>query len=96
MILILRSSRFTFPNGDEQAVTLTHANQIVPFQVEANASGQGAIEVIVRAPSGRVISQEALFVRSTSVSRIALIITAVGARLRAARLSTGRFLRRTS
>jgi hypothetical protein len=96
MILILRSARYTFPNGDEQAVTLTHANQIVPFQVEANASGQGAIEVIVRAPSGRIVSQEALFVRSTSVSRIALIITAVAALVLAALWSRRLFLRRTS
>jgi hypothetical protein len=96
MILILRSARFTFPNGDAQAVTLTHANQIVPFQVEANASGQGAIEVIVRAPSGRIVSQEALFVRSTSVSRIALIITAVAALGLAALWSRRLFLRRTS
>ena len=53
----LRSSRFRFPQGDQQSVTLTGPDQIVTFQASALASGQGTVQVIVRAPSGRPIGQ---------------------------------------
>ena len=92
----LRSARFTFPDGDRQTVTLAQADQIVPFRVESTASGQGAIEVIVRAPSGRIANQGALLVRSTTVNRIALIITAGAALLLAALWSRRLFRRPTS
>jgi len=77
----LRSNRFRFPDGDQQTVTLTQPNQIVTFNATALASGQGTIQVVMRAPSGRAIRQTTLTVRSTSVNRIALAVTAAAALL---------------
>ena len=77
--LQLRSNRFRFPGGDQQSVTLTEPDQIVTFDATALASGQGKIQVIVRAPSGRPIGQTQMTVRSTSVNRIAVAVTVVAA-----------------
>jgi len=77
--LQLRSNRFRFPEGDRKVVTLTQPNQIVTFEATALASGQGTIEVVVRAPSGRAIRQTKLTVSSRSVNRVALIVTGVAA-----------------
>jgi hypothetical protein len=77
--LQLRSNRFRFPGGDQQVVTLTQPNQIVTFDATALASGQGTIQVVARAPSGRAIRQTTLTVRSRSVNRIALIVTGAAA-----------------
>jgi hypothetical protein len=101
MIVVLRSSKYTFPDGDtqtswKQVVVLAHAHQIVPVRVEATASGQGAIEVFVRAPSGLIVSQGAVIVRSTAINRIALIITLAAALVLAALWSRRLFRRRTS
>jgi len=77
--LQLRSNRFRFPGGDQQSVTLTEPNQIVTFDATALAAGQGTIQVIVRAPSGRPIGQTQMTVRSTSVNHIAVAVTVVAA-----------------
>jgi hypothetical protein len=77
--LQLRSNRFRFPEGDQQVVTLTQPNQIVTFDATALASGQGTIQVVLRAPSGRAIRQTTLTVRSRSVNRIALLVTGAAA-----------------
>ncbi|MGZ5212411.1 MAG: hypothetical protein ACXWEJ_03680 [Actinomycetota bacterium] len=77
--LQLRSNRFRFPGGDQQTVTLTQPNQIVTFDATALASGQGTIQVVLRAPSGRAIRQTTLTVSSRSVNRIALLVTAAAA-----------------
>ena len=77
--LQLRSNRFRFPGGDQQSVTLAEPNQIVTFQATAIAAGQGTIQVIVRAPSGRPIGQTQMTVRSTSVNHVAVAVTAVAA-----------------
>jgi hypothetical protein len=95
VVIQLQSSRFSFPGGDSHTVTLSRPNQIVEFRVAATVSGQGAIQVIVHAPSGLVIDQATLLVRSTAVSRIALIITAAAALVLAA-LWSRRLFRRPS
>ena len=77
--LQLRSNRFRFPDGDQQSVTLTEPDQIVTFDATALATGQGTIQVIVRAPSGRPIGQTQMTVRSTSVNHIAVAVTVVAA-----------------
>ncbi len=77
--LQLRSNRFRFPGGDQQVVTLTQPNQIVTFDATAIASGQGTIQVVLRAPSGRAIHQTTLTVSSRSVNRMALLVTAAAA-----------------
>ncbi len=94
--LQLRSSRFLFPHGDRQAVTLTGPDQIVTFQAKALASGQGTIQVVVRAPSGRPIGQTQLTVRSTSVNHIALAVTIAAAVLLLVLWSRRLFRRPTS
>ncbi len=94
--LQLRSSRFRFPQGDAQDVTLTRPDQIVTFQAKALASGQGTIQVTVRAPSGRPIGQTQLTVRSTSVNHIALAVTIAAAVLLLVLWSRRLFRRRTS
>lgn len=75
----LRSNRFRFPGGDQRVVTLTEPNQIVTFDATALASGQGTIQVVLRAPSGRAIRQTTLTVSSRSVNRIALLVTGAAA-----------------
>jgi hypothetical protein len=75
----LRSSRFRFPDGDHQSVTLTEPNQIVTFKATALAAGQSTIQVVLRAPSGRPIQQTTLTVRSTSVNRIAVAVMVAAA-----------------
>jgi hypothetical protein len=94
--LQLRSNRFRFPDGDRQVVTLTQPNQIVTFEATALAAGQGTIQVVLRAPSGRAIRQTALTVRSRSVNRIALIVTGVAALVLVGLWSRRLFRRRTS
>ena len=78
-IVQLRSSRFRFPDGDRQRVTLTEPNQIVTFKATALAAGQSTIQVVLRAPSGRPIQQTTLTVRSTSVNRIAVAVMVAAA-----------------
>ena len=92
----LRSSRFRFPQGDRQAVTLTGPDQIVTFRASSLASGQGTVQVIVRAPSGRPIGQTQLTVRSTSVNHIALGVTIAAALVLLVLWSRRLFRRRTS
>jgi hypothetical protein len=75
----LNSSFFEFPNGDRQRVVLERPNQIVTFRIEAKASGQNPIEVVVQAPSGKVISDQRLVVRTTALNGIALRVTLAAA-----------------
>ncbi len=80
VVIQLRSPWFDFPDGSTQTVTLDHPNQIVSFRVEATAGSQGhPIQMLVSAPSGRLLFQEPLVVRTAAVSRIALLITVLAA-----------------
>ena len=94
--LQLRSNRFRFPGGDRQTVTLTRPNQIVTFDATALASGQGTIQVVLRAPSGRAIRQTTLNVSSRSVNRIALLVTGAAALVLVGLWSRRLFTRRTT
>jgi hypothetical protein len=95
---VLRSSRFTFPDGDTQYVTLTRPHQIVLFRVKAIGGGQGAVLVEMRAPkpSGRLVAQETLVVRSTQVNKIAVIISLAAGLVLVALWSRRLLRRRTS
>lgn len=92
----LRSSRFRFPDGDRQSVTLTEPNQIVTFKATALAAGQSTIQVVLRAPSGRPIQQTTLTVRSTSVNRIAVAVMVAAALMLVVMWSRRLFRRPTS
>jgi hypothetical protein len=72
----LQSAQFDFPDGAVQDIVLERPAQIVTFRVVAKAAGQNPIQVIVRAPSGRPISEQTITVRSTALNRIALLVTA--------------------
>ena len=75
----LESSRFSFPDGAEQEVTLTEPDQVVEFAITATGSGQSPILVVVLAPDGRRISEQTVVVRTSAVNVIALLITAAAA-----------------
>ncbi len=77
--LELRSSRFEFPGGNRREVLLEGPNQIVQFDVVSTTAGRHEIEVIVEAPSGRVISVRRMEVRSTALNAIALLVTGAAA-----------------
>ncbi|MGE5227688.1 MAG: hypothetical protein ACM3OO_12510 [Planctomycetaceae bacterium] len=77
--ITLQSSQFSFPQGDTQEVVLGRPNQIVTFQVVARAAGQNPIQVIVRSPSGAQISTKTIVVRTTTVNRLALMVTVAAA-----------------
>ena len=79
VIVELSSSQLRFPNGSTREVTLERAEQDVTFEVQPASAGQITVEVLVRAPSGRVVGETRLLVRSTAYSRIALIITGAAA-----------------
>ena len=75
----LQSSHFDFPNGNARDVTLQRPDQIVTFDAVAKSTGLNPIVVRVRAPSGKVISEQQLNVRSTALNSWALLITAAAA-----------------
>jgi hypothetical protein len=77
--ITLQSSQFSFPQGDTQEVVLQRPNQIVTFQVVARAAGQNPIQVIVRSPSGAEINTKTIVVRTTTVNRLALMVTVAAA-----------------
>jgi hypothetical protein len=73
--ILLQSSQFDFPSGNEKEVVLDRPNELVEFEVQARASGQNPIAVTVRAPDGQEISSQTIVVRTTAVNAIALWIT---------------------
>jgi len=75
----LESSRFEFPQGNEQKVTLVEPNQVVEFEVVAKAAGRNPIRLVVLTPTGRPISEQTIVVRTTTVNTIALAITVAAA-----------------
>jgi hypothetical protein len=94
LVVQLRSAWFDFPDGSTQTVTLDQPNQIVSFRVQATAGSQGhPIQMLISSPSGRLLFQEPLVVRTASVSRIALAITVLAAALLVV-LWVRRFVRR--
>jgi hypothetical protein len=70
--------------------------QTLGFEVHLNTTGRFPVDIQISAPSGRLIAQGTLIVRSTAYNRIALLIT-IGAAFLALMLWARRFLpRRTS
>ncbi|MEX2101471.1 MAG: DUF6049 family protein, partial [Actinomycetota bacterium] len=64
------------------------------FDVRLKTTGQFPLRVVVRAPTGRPVSEATMIVRSTGYSTIALVIT-IGAALVLVALWVRRFFRRT-
>jgi hypothetical protein len=75
----LRSSQLRFPDGSVQEATIGSEDRSVVFRVQATGAGQGSVQVIVRAPNGRVLSDTTFAVRSTAFNRVALAITVAAA-----------------
>jgi len=98
--LALSSQDFTFPDGDQQDVTVDRPGVIVSFRVTANSSGQNSIYLQVRDPNGRIVPVNngstapiAIPVRTTAVNSIALLVT-VAAALALVALYARRWFRR--
>ena len=83
----LRSQDFTFPDGDQQDVTVDRPGVPVSFDVIANTSGQNSIYLSVHDPNGRVVpinpdgstNPIPIAVRTTAVNSIALLVTVLAA-----------------
>ncbi|MGH7540733.1 MAG: hypothetical protein ACRELC_07025, partial [Gemmatimonadota bacterium] len=71
----LSSTRVDFTAGATRTVRLDRANQVITFDAEVKAAGRSSIDVLVRSPSGMVLSRSVLVVSSTAVNPIALMIT---------------------
>jgi hypothetical protein len=71
------------------------ASETVRFQAQLRSTGRVPVRVQLASPSGRVIDQETIVVRSTAYNRIALLIT-IGAALVLLALWARRFLPRRS
>lgn len=76
----LSSPRLRFVEGSVQEVELSGPRQTLFFQVQAQTAGQFPVQVRLETPTGILLSEGELVVRSTAYSRVALIIT-VGAAL---------------
>jgi hypothetical protein len=74
----LQSAQLRFPVA-EQRTTITEADRVLTFRAEATGAGQGTVEVLVRAPNGRVLSRTVIPVSSTAFNRVAVGITAAAA-----------------
>ena len=84
--LELHSPDFTFPDGDQQNVTVDQPGEVVSFRVIANNSGQNSLYLQVRDPNGRLVPVNdgtttaiAIPVRTTAVNSIALLVTVLAA-----------------
>jgi hypothetical protein len=75
----LQPSQLRFPDGAVQETTIGSEDRSVVFRVQATGAGQMPVQVLVRAPNGRVLSDSTLVVRSTAFNRIALAITLAAA-----------------
>jgi hypothetical protein len=95
VLIELRSQRVDFLGAGKRTVRLDQPNQVVTFDAEVKAAGRSPIEVLVRSPSGVVLSRSVLVVSSTAINPIALIIT-IGAGLVLVGLWSRRLFRRRS
>lgn len=74
-------------------VVPANVTQTVSFNVRLNTTGRFPVDVQIVSPSGRVVSETTLIVRSTAFNRIALVIT-IGAAMLALLVWARRFLPR--
>ena len=80
VIVDLYSNRLRFPEGSRREIELQPGRpQVVTIPVETNGAGNHEIQVVVRAPSGRVVSDQSVEVRSTVLNVIALAVTGAAA-----------------
>jgi hypothetical protein len=76
----LLSNRLQFPGGNTQTVVLEPDRpQFVTFPVISTSAGRHQVEVTVHAPSGRPVSTQTVFVRSTALNQVALAVTGAAA-----------------
>ena len=75
----LQSSQLRFPDGAVQETTIGGEDRSLVFRVQATGAGQIPVQVLVRAPNGRILSESTLVVRSTAFNRIAVVITVAAA-----------------
>ncbi len=77
--VILASDKLDFPNGSEQIVTLPPATTTrIEVEVETRASGAFPLDLAVRSPDdGLTVGTARLTVRSTAISGIGLVLSAL-------------------
>jgi hypothetical protein len=76
----LQSRSFQFPDGSQQELELEPGRrQVVTFSVISTSAGRHQVLVLVRAPSGRVVSEQRVEIRSTALNTIALVVTGAAA-----------------
>jgi hypothetical protein len=76
----LRSNTFTFPDGNTRTDVVNDPGEVWTFRVLATSAGQGAVQILTRAPNGREIAEPiTITARSTAVNGIALLVTVVAA-----------------
>lgn len=72
----LVSPHLRFTRGASQGpLDLTGPDEVLNFEVQIRTTGRFPVQVLVKSPSGRVLSQSTLIVRSTAFNRVALLIT---------------------
>jgi hypothetical protein len=90
----LEASLLAFPEGNVREVTVEPGGaEVVTFPVVSSGARTYDVVVVVRAPSGRAISEQTVQIRSTALNTIALAVTAAAA-LVLVLLWMRRFLRR--
>jgi hypothetical protein len=82
-------------SSDTEMELAPGASETVRLQAEMRSTGRALIDVQLLSPSGRVIEQQTIVVRSTGYNRIALLIT-IGAALLMLGVWARRFLPRRS
>ncbi|HSL11135.1 MAG TPA: DUF6049 family protein [Actinomycetota bacterium] len=76
----LEASLLAFPEGNVREVTLQPGRpQVVTFPVVSSGARTYDVVVVVRAPSGRAISEQSVRIRSTALNAIALAVTGAAA-----------------
>ena len=75
----LSSSGLRFPDGPQEVELEPGRQQVVTFPVEAPSAGLHQVRVSVTSPSGRVVSDQQVQIRSTALNAIALAVTGAAA-----------------
>jgi hypothetical protein len=80
VVVRLQSSRLTFLEGPTQQAVVEGQSATFTFRVHALTTGQFPVRVRVETPTGDLMAESQIVVRSTAFSQVALILT-IGAAL---------------
>jgi hypothetical protein len=80
VVVRLQSSRLAFLEGSTQEAVVEGDSATLTFRVHALTTGQFPVRVQVETPTGDVMAESQIVVRSTAFSQVALVLT-IGATL---------------